>query len=333
MKIGHIQLDQRPLFLAPMHEVTDIPFRLICKRLGADVMITEFVSVEALIRDVAKAKKKLHLLEEERPIGAQIFGANVETFENAVRAAEEFRPDFIDINAGCSAGKHARRGECAGLLRNLPHFEKIVKATVQATSLPVTVKTRLGWDRNSIVILDAAKMIEQAGAQALTVHCRTRTQGYNIPADWNWLAKIKKAVSIPLIGNGDVLTPQDAKHMLETGCDAVMIGRGALANPWIFKETQHFLKTGNLLPPPTLKERITTCIEHLRLYARYNTVRSGLYAFRKFYAGYLKGIPGVAGLRKDLMTLTAADDIEARLTQFLEEYPIHNTHPENVTRI
>lgn len=320
MKIGNLQLNKKPLFLAPMHEVTDIPFRMVCKNLGADAMLTEFVSVEAVIRDVDKVKKKMTVLEEERPIGLQIFGKNIESFCKAAALAEKFKPDFIDINAGCSAGKHATRGECAGLLRDLPLFEKIVKATVRATHLPVTVKTRLGWDQNSIVILDAAKMIEQAGAKALTVHCRTRRQTYKHPADWSWLFKIKKETTIPLIGNGDIVTPEDAKQMFETGCDGVMIGRGALYNPWIFKQIKFFLKTGKDFDTISLNERIETCISHLHHYSRYNTSDNALYAFRKFYAGYLKGLPGVSLLRKNLMTLNTSTSIEQCLRKFLKEH-------------
>ncbi len=317
MNIGTIQLGQHPLFLAPMHEVTDIPFRAVCKRLGADVLITEFVSVEALIRHIDKAKAKLKILDEERPVGIQIFGKNESVFADAVRVAEQFRPDFIDINAGCSAGRHASRGECAGLLRDLPLFERLVKATVGATHRPVTVKTRLGWDMNSIVILDVARMVEQSGASALTVHCRTRSQGYKIKADWTWFEKIKKVITIPLIGNGDVMTPQDAKDLFEMGCDGVMIGRGALTNPWIFNEIAYFLKTGKQLPPPSLAERVHMCIEHLKMYARYYQRESGIYAFRKFYAGYLKGIPGAARLRTELMALTDITAIENCLRNFL----------------
>lgn len=284
--------------------------------------MTEFVSVEALIRHIEKARLMMHIRDDERPVGAQIFGKNDASFAEAAQIiTEQFRPDFIDLNAGCAAGKHAARGECAGLLRNLPLFEKIVRATVHATHLPVTVKTRLGWDMNSLVILDVAKMVEQAGAKALTVHCRTRSQGYKAQADWTWLEKIKKVISIPLIGNGDVVTPQDAKRMFETGCDGVMIGRGALANPWIFRETAYFLKTGQPLPPPSLQERVNTCIDHLKFYAEFKKTHSGLYAFRKFYAGYFRGIAGMAKLRSELMTLTELNDIEACLKIFLTQQP------------
>ena len=326
MNIGTLKLAEKPLFLAPMHEVTDIPFRLVCKKLGADAVVTEFVSVEALIRDVKKAKKKIHILDEERPAGIQIFGKNIESFEQATKIVEKFNPDFIDINAGCSVGKHAARGECAGLLRDLPLFEKIISATVKSTHLPVTVKTRLGWDQDNIVILEAAKMIEQAGAKALTVHCRTRKQSYKHPADWSWLEKIKKTISIPLIGNGDIVSPKDAQKMFEMGCDGVMIGRGALTNPWIFKEIRHFLNNNDLLPPASLEKRVKTCIEHLRLYSHYNNIQSSLYAFRKFYAGYLKGIPGISRLRKDLMTFTEMSNIEQRLLTFLDETQNYDTN-------
>jgi len=324
MIIGPITTTERPLFLAPMHEVTDIPFRLTCKRLGADVMISEFVSVEALIRHVDKAQKKMQIDDAERPVGIQIFGKNTESFAAAVPIVESFQPDFIDINAGCSAGKHASRGECAGLLRDLSLFEQIVRATVKAARVPVTVKTRLGWDQDSLVILEAAQMIEQAGAQALTVHCRTRRQTYKHPADWSWLSKIKKVITIPLIGNGDVLTPQDVRDMFETGCDGVMIGRGALQNPWIFRDARFFLETGRNPDPVSLTERIETCLRHLQWYVRYHHQDSGLFAFRKFYTGYLKGMPGISGLRKELMTLTGCTAIEQCLQNFLREHTRSN---------
>ena len=203
--------------------------------------------------------------------------------------------------------------------RVVPHFEKIVRSTVRATKLPVTVKTRLGWDANSIVILDVAKMVEQSGAKALTVHCRTRSQAHQGEADWSWLEKIKKAISIPLIGNGDLNTPEDIKRMFETGCDGVMVGRGAISNPWIFKQAKHFLATGEHLPEAELEERINLCIEHLRLSVRAKGMRDGILPFRKYYAGYFKGIPNVSKLRADLMQLCDLDKIIKRLNQFLEQ--------------
>jgi tRNA-dihydrouridine synthase B len=251
MIIGTHSLE-KPLFLAPMEDITDLSFRLVCKRLGADVVITEFTAAEALIRQVDKALVKIKVLEEERPVGIQLFGSRPEAMKEAAIVAESLGPDFIDINCGCWVKKHVGRTEGAGLLRDLPLFEKIVRATVSGTKLPVTVKTRLGWDQSSIVILDVAKMVETAGAKMLTVHCRTRSQAHRGLADWTWLEKIKKAISIPLIGNGDVTTPQDVKAMFASGCDGVMIGRGAVSNPWIFTQAKHFLKCGELLPEPTL---------------------------------------------------------------------------------
>ena len=200
--------------------------------------------------------------------------------EGATKKAEKFNPDFIDINCGCWVKNHVSRGEGAALLKDLPHFEKIVSSTVKATKLPVTVKTRLGWDASNIVILDVAKMVEQTGAKALTVHCRTRSQAHTGEADWRWLEKIKKVISIPLIGNGDIESPEDAKRMFETGCDGIMVGRGAIINPWIFPQTKHYLKTGQHLRPPTLKEKVDLCIEHLKLSSELKGLRGGVIPFR-----------------------------------------------------
>jgi len=319
MKIGSLKF-HKPIVLAPMEDVTETAFRLICRRLGADIVYTEFTSSEALIREATKAINKIQITEEERPVAIQIFGGLESSMERAAQIAESHKPDFIDINCGCWVKNHALRGEGAGLLRDLPHFESIVKSTVRATKLPVTVKTRLGWDEKSIVIVDVAKMVEQAGAQALTIHCRTRSQAHNGQADWSWLEKIKKTVKIPIIGNGDVSTPEDAQKMFDTGCDGVMIGRGALVNPWIFKQAKHFLATGEHLPLPSLQERIDLCVEHLKLSIHYKGLRDGVMTFRKHYAGYLRGLPNVAHLRAELMTLTDPDVIIERLNQFLPSF-------------
>jgi tRNA-dihydrouridine synthase B len=301
-----------------MEDVTDSAFRLICKRLGADLVYTEFTSSEAIIRDIPRALNKIRITDEERPVAIQLFGGVEASMEEATKKAEEFRPDFIDINCGCWVKNHVTRGEGAALLKDLPHFEKIVKSTVRATNLPVTVKTRLGWDAESIVIVDVAKMVEQAGAQALTVHCRTRSQAHTGRADWLWLEKIKKAITIPLIGNGDVTTPEDVKRVFETGCDGVMIGRGAITNPWVFRQAKHYLATGRHLPEPTLKEKIEVCIEHLKLSVRSKDLRRAVIPFRKYYAGYLHGVPNAAKLRSDLMRLVDLDTIISRLRQFVD---------------
>ncbi len=318
MKIGSHDI-KNPIALAPMEDVTDLPFRIISKRRGADIVYTEFTSSEALIRDIPKALRKIEICDEERPVGIQIFGGVESSIAGAARVAESFKPDLIDINCGCWVKNHALRGEGAGLLRDLSQFERIVRATVNATRLPVTVKTRLGWDEKSIVILDVARMVEQAGAQALTLHCRTRVQGYKGRADWTWLEKIKNVISIPLIANGDITTPQDIKQIFENGCDGVMIGRGALTNPWIFQQAKHFLKTGQALPPPTLLERIEQCILHLKLSVDHKGMRHGVLTFRKYYAGYFSGVPNFVRLRNDVMQMAELDPVIKRLYQFLDE--------------
>lgn len=318
MKIAHYELD-KPLVLAPMEDVTDLSFRLVCKKLGADITITEFTAAEALIRNIKKALKKIEIKDEERPVAIQLFGSRPEAMKEAAAIAETFHPDFIDINCGCWVKNHVARLEGAGLLKDLNLFEAVVRATVSGTKLPVTVKTRLGWDDKSVVIMDVAKMVEQAGAKMLTLHCRTRSQAHRGFADWEWLTKVKKSISIPLIGNGDVITPQDVKTMFETGCDGVMIGRGAVANPWIFKQAKHYMATGELLPDPTLAEKVELCIDHLKRSCESKSCRNPVLAFRKHYVGYLKGMPNISKLRSDLMQLDTLETVEARLRDFVRQ--------------
>jgi tRNA-dihydrouridine synthase B len=316
MKIGPIDIN-KSLCLAPMEDVTELPFRLICKRLGADIVYTEFTSSEGIIREIPHIMEKIRINEEERPVGIQIFGWRPEAMAGAAGAVEKLKPDFIDINCGCWVKNHVARNEGAGLLRDLSLFEEVVKATVRATQLPVTVKTRLGWDEQTIVITEVAKMVEAAGAQALTVHCRTRSQAHSGFADWSWLEKIKKMIHIPLIGNGDITTPEDVKAMFETGCDAVMIGRGAIANPWIFKQTKHFLQTGEHLPEPSAEEKILMCMEHLKLNVQFKGEKYGVVTFRKHYTGYLKGLPNNSQLRGDLMQYATLEGVIERLQKYL----------------
>ncbi|MCP4643279.1 MAG: tRNA dihydrouridine synthase DusB [bacterium] len=319
MKIGPIELD-KPLALAPMEDVTDIPFRLICKEHGADLLYTEFVNCEALIRNVKKTFRKLQVNEGERPIAVQIYGGVAESLERAAAIVEEANPDFIDVNCGCWVRKIALREEGAGLLRNLEKFERVVKSVIAGTSLPVTVKTRLGWDEENIIILDVARMLEQLGVKALAVHCRTRCQGHGGEADWSWLEKLKNTVSIPIIGNGDVTEPEDVKRMFDTGCDGVMIGRGAIMNPWLFGQAKHHMATGEVPPPPTVAERVELCIRHLRLSAEHKGLPRGVIVFRKHYAGYLKNQPLVAKLRADLMQYEEVEPVVERLHRYLEEH-------------
>lgn len=323
MKLGNIILD-RGLLLAPMEDVTDLPFRVICKRLGADLVYTEFVNSEGLARGSKKTEKKMVFWEEERPFGIQIYGGEVDSMAEAARCAESFHPDLIDINCGCWVKDVAMRGAGAGLLRDLPKMEKIASTVVNAVNVPVTLKTRLGWDRNSIRIIDVAKMCEQVGIKALTVHCRTRDQGHKGEVDYSWIPKIKEAVTIPVVVNGDIVSPQNVKAAFEaTGADAVMIGRGAVVNPWIFKETKHFMATGELLPVPTVEERVNLLREHLRLSVEFKGERAGVIELRKHYSGFLRGLPHVSRIRMELMQFTEAEPIFEHLTRFLEHYSPH----------
>jgi len=319
MNIGQISIEN-PICLAPMEDVSDQAFRVICRRMGADIVYTEFTSSEAIIRTIPKALNKISVCDEERPVAIQLFGGLESSMEKATRIATRLKPDFIDINCGCWVKNHVARGEGAALLKDLKHFEKIVRSTVNATHLPVTVKTRLGWDDNSIVILDVAKMVEDAGAKALTVHCRTRSQAHDGNANWEWLSKIKNVISIPLFGNGDVQCAQDALNMLKTGCDGVMIGRAAIGNPWLFNEIKSFLSTGIVCTPPSIKERIEVCLEHLKLTVKLKGEQFSIRPFRKYYAGYLKGFSHIASLRTSLMQFTQLSQIEDCLSSYLDKY-------------
>ena len=308
MKIGPLELDH-PLMLAPMENVTDTPFRWICKERGADVVFTEFASSEALIRDAIPTLNKIKISEKERPIAIQIFGNSELSIEKAVAMATFFQPDFIDINCGCWVKKVALKGAGAGLLKDLKQLEKIIQAAKKGTSLPITVKTRLGWDSKNIVIHEVAKICEQNGIQALTLHCRTREQGLQGKADWSYLEKIKNSVSIPIIGNGDLFSPQDIHRMFETGCDGVMIARGALSNPWIFEQTHSYLKTGILPSPPTLEEQIQTALKHLKLAIEMKGEGKAVKEFRKFLSTYFHGFPHASKLRSQLMGYTHYEEI------------------------
>jgi len=320
MKLGGHDIDGA-ILLAPMEDVTDLPFRLICKRMGADVVYTEFVNSDGLVRGSKKTAQKMFFAEEERPIGIQIYGGDVSAMAGAAEMAESFAPDLIDINCGCWVRDVAMRGAGAGLLRDLPKMEKIASTVVKAVRTPVTLKTRLGWDANSIRIVDVARMCEQAGIAALTVHCRTREQGHKGAVDYSWIPRIKEAVSIPIIVNGDIVSPQNVKTVFETtGCDGVMIGRGAVLNPWIFRQAKHFLATGDLLPEASVEERVSLLKDHLRMSVEYKGERVGVIELRKHYAGFLRGLPHVSRIRMELMQFTEASPILDHLTKFLELY-------------
>ncbi|MFC2089003.1 tRNA dihydrouridine synthase DusB [Calditrichota bacterium] len=317
MKIGNINITNG-VFLAPMEDVSDYPFRMICKRMGADVLYSEFISSEALIRDAKKAFKKMTILPQEHPIGIQIFGNRVEAMVKAAQIAEEKEPDFIDINFGCPVKKVALKGAGAGLLRDIPLMIKICEEVVKNTSLPVTAKTRLGWDADEIVIIEVAKKMEAVGIEALALHARTRAQGYKGTADWNWIAKTKQSVNIPVIGNGDITEPEQVKEMFDqTNCDAVMIGRGAIHKPWIFMQAKDYLKTGKIPPEPSLNEKIYLLILHLNHSVEHKGERRGVLEMRKHYSGYLKGIPDIVKFRLELMQFTKLDPIINKLQNLI----------------
>ena len=328
LKIGSITADPG-LLLAPMEDISELPFRLICKELGADLIYTEFVNAEGLIREdpngPRRSFRKLRFLEQERPLGIQLYGAASLSMEQATEIAAEQNPDIIDINCGCWVSNVALRGAGAGLLRDLPQMKEVVSRVIGATHLPVTVKTRLGWDQESIRIVEVAKMLEDIGVQALAIHCRTRGQGHKGAVDYEWIPKVKDAVSIPIILNGDVVSPQIVKDAFDsTGCDGVMIGRGAITHPWIFREAQHYLKTGELLPAPSLKERAELCIKHVRLAIEHDGGKYALIGMRRHYAGYFRGLRGASQLRAALAGYKELEPLLARLEA------LRDTDPERI---
>ncbi|NKB67623.1 MAG: tRNA dihydrouridine synthase DusB [Candidatus Latescibacteria bacterium] len=322
LKIGPVEVDPG-LLLAPMEDVSDLPFRLVCKDLGADIVYTEFINSEGLVRqqqgERSRTWRKLEFSPAERPFGIQLYGAAELSMQQAARIADQRQPDIIDINCGCWVSNVALRGAGAGLLRDLPQMRQVVAAVTSATQLPVTVKTRLGWDSDSIQIIDVARMLEDLGVQALTLHCRTRAQGHKGTPDYSWIPRIKQAVSMPVILNGDICTPQDVQRAFaETGCDGVMIGRAAIQHPWIFREARHFLASGQLLPPPTLHERADRCLQHLHLATQHWGPRYGLIGLRRHYAGYFKGLPGASRLRQELSQYREPEPLTQRLLEVRE---------------
>jgi tRNA-dihydrouridine synthase B len=304
------------LLLAPMEDISNLPFRVMRRRMGAECVVTEFVSADAVVHGAEKSLAKFKLSPEEHPCGIQLCGADPEAMAVAVGEAEARGPDFLDINLGCPVKKVAGRRAGAGLLRDLDLMEQVISSVVKTARLPVTAKARIGWDEHTINIVEVARRLEGLGIAALTVHPRTRRQAYKGKADWAWIREAKQVVAIPVIGNGDVVTPQDVKRMYEeTGCDGVMIGRAAISNPWIFEESAAYLDTGQVPPPPSLSERVSRLREHLRLEVEEKGEERALREIRKHYAGYLKGIPNIAKFRMELMSCKALTEIESRLAQ------------------
>ncbi|NGP77160.1 tRNA dihydrouridine synthase DusB [Balneolaceae bacterium YR4-1] len=323
MNIGSIDLGDKPLLLAPMEDVTDSPFRTICRRKGANVVYTEFISSEAIIRDTDAAIHKMDFSDEERPFGVQIFGGREEAMEGAAKVAENNNPDIVDINFGCPVYKIVKKGAGSACLKDLDMMERMAGTVVDAVETkPVTVKTRLGWDDRTIRIQEAALMLQSIGVKALTVHARTRCQKYKGEARWEWLKKLKETpgLEIPIIGNGDVTSPEDAKRMFdETGVDGVMIGRGAIGNPWIFEHSHHYIETGELLPEPTVEERLELCAEQLRRSVKHHGERYGVIIMKKHYGQYLKGVHNSRHLRGKIMKESEMQPILELLLNFKEQ--------------
>jgi nifR3 family TIM-barrel protein len=323
VKIDTIPLGDFPLLLAPMEDVSDPPFRAQCKELGADLMYTEFISSEGLIRDAIKSRQKLDIFDYERPIGIQIFGGDEESMALAAQIVDATRPDLVDINFGCPVKKVVCKGAGAAILKDLPKMVRLTAAIVRSTHLPVTVKTRLGWDEDSKNIEEVAERLQDVGIQALSIHGRTRTQMYKGVADWTLIGKVKNnpRIQIPVFGNGDVLTPQQALAVKNKyGVDGVMIGRAAIGNPWVFREIKHYLKTGEVLPPPRLEERIDVCKDHLRRSIDWKGQTLGVLEMRRHYTNYLKGFPGIKEWRLKLVSGKSGEEVEATLGEIQHYY-------------
>ncbi len=309
VQIGNIDLGEFPLLLAPMEDVSDPPFRFVCKQNGADMMYTEFISSEGLIRDAAKSRQKLDIFEYERPIGIQIFGSSIETMREATQIATKANPDLIDINYGCPVKNVACRGAGASLLQDIDKMVAMTKAVVEATHLPVTVKTRLGWDDNTKNVYTVAERLQDVGIKALTIHGRTRAQMYKGEADWQLIREVKKnpQIGIPIFGNGDIDSPEKAAAWKrEFDVDGMMIGRASIGNPWIFREIKCFLKTGNFFPKPTIEERVEVCKTHLQKSIAWKGPKTGIFEMRRHYANYFKGMEHFKETR---MKLVASEDV------------------------
>jgi nifR3 family TIM-barrel protein len=325
VKIGNIDLGEFPLLLAPMEDVSDPPFRFVCKQNGVDMMYTEFISSEGLIRDAAKSRAKLDIFEYERPIGIQIFGSQIESMAEATRIASLAKPDLIDINYGCPVKNVACKGAGASLLQDIDKMVKMTKAVVNATDLPVTVKTRLGWDDNTKNVYEVAERLQDIGIQALTIHGRTRAQMYKGEADWSLIREIKRnpRIKIPIFGNGDVNSIEKAANWrMEYEVDGIMIGRAAIGYPWIFREIKHFFKTGEYLPEPTITERVEVCKTHLDKSIAWKGQKVGIFEMRRHYSNYFKGIPDFKDYRMKLVSLENIDHIHDVLEEINERFQI-----------
>ena len=311
-KIGNIDLGEFPLLLAPMEDVSDPPFRRLCKLHGADMLYSEFISSEGLIRDAIKSRQKLDIFDYERPVGIQIFGGDEEAMALSAKIVATVRPDLVDINFGCPVKKVVSKGAGAGVLKDIDLMVRLTKAVVRSTDLPVTVKTRLGWDESSINIEEVAERLQDVGISALTIHARTRSQMYKGHSDWSYIAKVKNnpRIHIPIFGNGDIDSPEKAlEYRNKYGVDGIMIGRAAIGYPWIFEEIKHYFATGQLLSPPTMADRVEAARNHLLWSVEWKGERQGVLEMRRHYANYFKGIPNFKPYRQQLVTLDSVEEI------------------------
>ena len=323
VKIRNIELGDFPILLAPMEDVSDPPFRALCKAQGCDMMYTEFISVEGLIRDATKSVQKLDIYDNERPIGIQIFGAEIDSMRKAAEIVEAANPEVLDINFGCPVKKVVNKNAGAGILRDLDKMVELTKEIVNNTKLPVTVKTRLGWDDQSIKIEEVAERLQDVGIHALAIHGRTRKQMYKGEADWNPIAKVKAnpRIKIPIVGNGDIDSPQKAKDYFDKyGVDAIMIGRASIGNPWIFREIKHFFKTGDLLPPPSVIERVGAARQHLTDSIEWKGEKLGILEMRRHYTNYFKGFNHIKPYRTKLVSSDSLEVLFATLDEIAEVY-------------
>lgn len=323
VKIGNIELGNFPLLLAPMEDVSDPPFRAVCKENGADVMYTEFISSEGLIRDAAKSTQKLDIFEYERPIGIQIFGSNIDSMKQATEIASSANPDIIDINYGCPVKKVACKGAGAGILQDIPKMVEMTAEIVKSTNLPVTVKTRLGWDDKTKYIEEIAERLQDVGIQALSIHGRTRKQMYKGEADWTLIGNIKNnpRVTIPIFGNGDIDSPEKAKLYKETyGVDGIMIGRATIGNPWIFNEIKQYISSGLKLQPPTISQRVDVCKRHFEFGIKWKGDVLGIVEMRRHYSNYFKGIAHFKDYRTRLVSTMDQNEIIAILDEVAEKF-------------
>jgi len=324
MKIGDIELKGTPLFLAPMEDVTYKSFRWMCKKFGADVMYTEFISSEALVRDIKKTKDKMILFDFDRPVAIQIYGHNIDSMVRAAQVAKEWNPDFIDINFGCPMKKIIRHGAGAAMLQNLPKMQKMAAEIVKAVNIPVTAKTRLGWTESDTPIMEAAERLQDAGIAALAIHGRTRDQLYTGKADWTLIGEVKNnpKIQIPIIGNGDINSAEKAKYLLDkTGVDALMIGRGTIGRPWLFREVKYYLETGKLLPSPNVAEVVEILKEQIRMNLEWKENElTGILMLRRHFAKYFPGLPNFRELKIKLLRAETGSEVNEILNTIVEIY-------------